>query len=109
MLSLKKNSEFQKVFKNGKWYGAEYISLYVEKNKNDFNKIGIAVGKKVAKSVKRNRMRRLIREAYRKNENQIITGYNIVIVLKNDVNVETLTFETVQKDLVKALRKAEII
>ncbi len=110
MLTLKKNYEFQNVFNKGKWYGGDLITIYVYDTLTDEpNKLGFAVGKKVAKSVKRNRIRRVIREAYRLNEYRIFKGKNIVIVWKNGIDSSKATFEDVQADLLKCLKKADLL
>lgn len=110
MLTLKKNFDFQKIFKKGKWYGGNLLNVYVIKNYKESNYIGVAVGKKVSKSsVKRNRIRRLIKESYRLNEYRIINGLNIVIVWKTDKAFELANFHDIQKDLLYCFKNANIL
>lgn len=109
MLTLKKNYEFQNVFKKGNWYGGDLLSIYILKNNKNSNYIGVAVGKKVSKSsVKRNRIRRLIKEAYRLEENKIIKGINIIIVWKTTSSFELANFKDITKDLNICFEKAGI-
>lgn len=63
--TLKKNYEFKNVLSRGKYFSGNYIDIYIKKNRKNLNFIGIAVGVKLAKAVKRNRIKRLIRENYR--------------------------------------------
>jgi len=56
--------------------------LYVMKNDLGINRLGITVGKKFGKSVKRNRMKRLIRENYRLYEEFVKKGYDLVFVAR---------------------------
>ena len=109
MLTLKKSSEFQDVFKTGKWSSSDTLVTYTKKINSEENKVGVAVSKKIGKSVVRNRLKRLAREAYRKNETKILAGFNIVIVYKNNINIENLTFDNVEKDLFKCLKKANLL
>lgn len=109
MLTLKKSSEFQDVFKTGKWSSADTLVTYTKKINSEENKVGVAVSKKIGKSVVRNRLKRLAREAYRKNENKILAGFNIVIVYKNNVQIDELTYAIVEKDLFKCLKKANLL
>jgi len=51
---LKKNSEFLRLYKKGKFFAGKNIVLYVMKNDLGINRLGITVGKKFGKSVKRN-------------------------------------------------------
>ena len=66
--SLKKNKDFQVVYKNGKSYANRYLVLYVRENGMDKNRLGISVSKKVGNSVVRHHLTRLIRESYRLQE-----------------------------------------
>ena len=63
--SLKRNSDFQRVYREGKSYANHYLVLYVLQNQTERNRLGISVSKKVGNSVVRHRMARLIRESYR--------------------------------------------
>ena len=78
--SLKKNEQFQFVYKNGKSYANKYLIMYVKKNGLEKNRIGISVSKKVGNSVIRHRVTRLVRESYRLHENIFNSGLDIVIV-----------------------------
>lgn len=78
--SLKKNEQFQFVYKNGKSYANKYLIMYVKKNGLEKNRIGISVSKKVGNSVVRHRVTRLVRESYRLHESIFNSGLDIVIV-----------------------------
>ena len=78
--SLRKNQQFQFVYKNGKSYANKYMVMYVKKNGLGINRLGISVSKKVGNSVVRHRVKRLIKESYRLHENIFNSGLDIVIV-----------------------------
>ena len=80
--SLKKNHQFQFVFRNGKSYANKYLVMYVKENGLDKNRIGISVSKKVGNSVVRHRVTRLLRESYRLHESIFNSGLDIVIVAR---------------------------
>lgn len=110
MLTLKKSHEFQKVLKKGAWHNGNLLNVYTIKNGKASNNLGFAVGKKVTKSsVKRNRIRRLMKEAYRINENKLNTGFNIVIVWKTNCSFELANFHDIQNDLLYCLKKANLL
>ena len=80
--SLKKNHDFQKVYKNGTSKGNRYLVMYVLKNRYMKNRLGISVSKKVGNSVVRHRLTRLIRESYRLNETDFDSNLDIVVVVR---------------------------
>ena len=81
--SLKKNHDFQFVYKNGKSYANKYLVMYILKNNTEKNRLGISVSKKVGNSVVRHRVTRLIRESYRLHETIFNSGLDMVVVARN--------------------------
>ena len=81
--SLKKNQDFQKVYRKGTSQANRYLVMYVLKNGHMENRLGISVSKKVGNSVVRHRITRLIRESYRLNETLFERGLDIVVVARN--------------------------
>ena len=54
--SLKKNKDFQVVYKNGKSYANRYLVLYIRENGMDKNRLGISVSKKVGNKIEERRV-----------------------------------------------------
>ena len=81
--SLKKNHQFQFVYKNGKYYANKYLVMIIKENGLGNNRIGISVSKKVGNSVVRHRVTRLIRESYRLHESTFNSGLDIVVVARS--------------------------
>lgn len=80
--SLKKNVDFQNVYKKGKCYSNRLLVMYVLPNNMKKNRLGISASKKVGNSVVRHRFARLIRESYRLHEEIFNSGLDIVVVAK---------------------------
>ena len=80
--SLKKNRDFQQVYKRGTSKANRYLVMYVLPNQHMMNRLGISVSKKVGNSVVRHRLTRLIRESYRLNEAEFEKGLDIVVVAR---------------------------
>jgi len=70
-VSLKKNSEFQHVYKNGTAKGSKILVSFVVQNGLDVNRLGVTVSKKMGKAVMRNLLRRRIKEAFRTLEQDL--------------------------------------
>ncbi len=82
--SLKKNRDFQVVYKKGKSYANKYLVMYVLERDPacDKNRIGISVSKKVGNSIVRHRLTRLVRESYRLQESRFQRGLDIVVICR---------------------------
>lgn len=80
--SLKKNSDFQKVYRKGRSYANRYLVMYTLENGTECNRIGISVSKKVGNSIVRHRLKRLIKEAYRLQEDIFQSGLDIVVIAR---------------------------
>ena len=80
--SIKKNSEFQSIYKGRNSYANRLLVMYVTENEKLGNRIGISVSKKVGNSVVRHHITRLIREIFRLNNDKLKTGLNIIIVAR---------------------------
>ena len=81
--SLKKNRDFQVVYKSGRSYANKYLVMYIMENHQDKNRLGISVSKKVGNSVVRHHITRLIRESYRLHEKIFNSGLDIVVIARN--------------------------
>jgi ribonuclease P protein component len=80
--SLKKNRDFQQVYRTGKSYANRLLVMYVLKNELDKNRFGISVSKKVGNSVVRHHITRLLRESYRLHEEMFHNGLDIVVIAR---------------------------
>ena len=80
--SLKKNRDFQIVYKQGKSYANRYFIMSVLENDQSCNRLGISVSKKVGNSVVRHHIKRLVRESYRLHEDMFNSGLNIVVIAR---------------------------
>ena len=79
-----KNKDFQIIYKKGKSYANKYLIMYVLNNKEEENRLGISVSKKVGNSVVRHRITRLVRESYRLQKDKFQTGYDIVVIARSN-------------------------
>lgn len=107
--TLKKNYEFKNVLSKGKFYVGKYVTIYIKKNNKKENYIGIAVSTKVAKAVKRNKIKRIIRESFRLNKNKLTKGNDIVFMWNKNANIKELSFYLINKEIIDLFEKAKII
>lgn len=77
-MTLKK--EFERVFHEGKTFKDAKIVLYVTGNGLQHSRLGLVVSKKVGNAVRRNRVKRLLREAYRLNKHLLRPHVDIIAI-----------------------------
>ena len=95
--SLKKNSDFQKVYREGKSYANRFLVMYILENGTGSNRVGISVSKKVGNSVVRHRIIRLVRESYRLQEDMFNSGLDMVVIAR--VHAKGKSFEEIRSAL----------
>ncbi|HHV98728.1 MAG TPA: ribonuclease P protein component [Clostridiaceae bacterium] len=104
---LKKNYEFQRIFKKGRFHAGRFMTLYALENRSGTNRLGITASRKVGKSVKRNRIKRLIRENYRLIEDKIESGYDIVFVARESSIMPE--FDDIRKEMKYLLKRLNLL
>ena len=72
--SLKKNKDFQIVYRTGNSLANRSLVMYKKENGLGKNRLGISVSKKVGNSVVRHHLTRLVRESYRLQEEHFKCG-----------------------------------
>ena len=77
---LRKRKEFQLVFDKGKRYGNDQLKIYALSNGDPVSRLGLVVGRKFGNSPRRNRFKRILREAYRLNKSLLNNGADIVVI-----------------------------
>ena len=102
-ISLNRNKDFKRLYYRGKSAADAALVLYCQKSRDNRIKLGITVSKKLGNAVKRNRIKRRIREAYRLSEEFVKPGYHLVIVARN--KSARIPFALLQKSLLDLMKK----
>ena len=105
--TLKKNYEFRRLYSKGKSAATPFLVVYARKSKRHTNRIGFTVSNKLGNAVKRNRVRRRLREIYRLNEQQFQCGWDIVVVARSRCVVAD--FQSITKAYLALAAKAGIL
>lgn len=82
---ITRNDEFKKVFLEGKRIESNNLIFFFLRNRYKFNRLGIIVKKEIGKAVDRNKVKRRIREAYRRINEKLFQGYDIIIIAKKSI------------------------
>lgn len=100
-ISLKQNHEFRRLYHRGKSAANRHLVLYCRKNSLGVNRLGLTVSAKLTGAVGRNRIKRLLREAYRLNEEKFEKGVDLVLVARS--RAVGATYKEIEKSLLRAL------
>ncbi len=107
-VSLNRNEQFLKVYRTGKRSYHKFFTLYYLPNGLEYNRLGFKVNKKLAKAVRRNRLRRLLRESYRILEDEIITGYDFVLAAREG-SLDSNSYDDVSKIVYSMFNRARLL
>ena len=98
-----RRDEFRRAYDNGQKMQARYFTAFVLPNSGEQPRLGITATRKVGKAVRRNRARRLVREAFRKNKWLAPRGVDIVINVKQSLT--EASYQDFEADFVAFLER----
>ncbi|MBB5174782.1 ribonuclease P protein component [Texcoconibacillus texcoconensis] len=102
---LKKNEEFQEVFKKGKSFANRQLVLYKCENQNQEHfRVGLSVSKKIGNAVVRNQIKRYLREAIRHMDPPLKGGYDYIVIARKPIR--NMSSNDIQKSLHHVSKKA---
>jgi len=105
---IKKEKDFETVFKNSKSLRNDLIVFKITNNKAETNRFGFVVSKKISKSaVVRNRVKRRLAEAIRSMIGGMKKGVDLVLIALPGIEKEN--FSEVKKAVEEALTKAKLV
>ena len=104
---LKDNRDFQRLYHKRKRSVSGLFAVYYRQNGTPDVRIGITAGKKLGCAVKRNRIRRQIREVLRLSSDSLNPGFDIVIVARTRAIGKA--WQELQEDLLNLLRSGGLI
>ncbi|MFA6897347.1 MAG: ribonuclease P protein component [Patescibacteria group bacterium] len=106
---LRKQKDFDRVFgKGGSFFSQDFLALKVAPNDFACSRFGFIVSNKISKSaVKRNRIKRLLRESVRLRWAQIKPGFDVALMARADVSERS--FEDVDKAVDSLLKKSGLL
>lgn len=107
IITLCRNNDFRRIYNRGKSHVTPVCVIYVSRNRTKNVRIGITTSKKIGNAVKRNRARRVIKEALREIYPNIKPGYDIVIVARGKTPFVKST--DIKKHINKQLGKAGLL
>jgi ribonuclease P protein component len=100
---VRRRSDFLRVQRSGRRVATRSFLLFARRNGLGHGRLGITVSKRVGNAVRRNRVKRLVREVYRLNREMFPSDADLVVVAKKAATVDD--YEEVRAELTRAARK----
>ncbi len=100
-LKIQKSSEFKEILDKGKRLNTEHYTLVYTPNSLGSPRLGLVVGKRCGNAVKRNRIKRVLREVFRRNK-PLFDSLDMLIIGKK--NGETLGYGRAKEEIAEAIR-----
>jgi ribonuclease P protein component len=104
---LTRSEDFKRVRQFGKSYAHPLVVLVAQVNDQTKIRVGVAAGRTVGSAVKRNRAKRLLREASRTLIPSLASGWDLLLIARPAL-ISSSLFD-VQEALVTLLRRAKLI
>lgn len=105
---VKKNSEFQEVFKKGTSIANRQFVVYrLKKEEQKFFRIGLSVSKKIGNAVVRNQVKRYIRQVFLELKDDVKDQYDYVIIARKPA--ADMDFHEIKKSLIHVLKKSKVL
>ena len=103
---VKKSSEIEGIIKNKQSKGNSYFVVYKKKNHENIHfRFAVSVSKKYGNAVKRNKIKRQIREIISKSK--IINDIDVFVVVK--IKASNLIFTEIKKNIEMLIKKQDIL
>jgi len=99
---LRKSNDFRRVFVKGKRNATRYFVLYSLPNHLDFPRLGIQVKRKIGTAVKRNYLKRIARETFRKAKSEFQIPVDLVLIVEKEMT--TLGYQQFERIFRAALQ-----
>ena len=99
---IRENYLFRRLYRKGKSQVSPCMAIYYHRG-GKANRLGITTTKKIGKAVARNRARRVILESYRLLEDEMPSGWDLVIVART--RAANAKMQVVKAELEEFLKK----
>jgi len=104
---LTRSEDFKRVRLHGKSYAHPLVVLVTQASESSHVRVGVTVGKTTGTAVRRNRSKRLLREAMRPLLPSLASGWNLILIARP--TLVSASLEETRAALMTLLRRAKLI
>ena len=104
---LRRQKDFDRVYRKGKSVGSRYVVIFTLKNHLPYPRTAFLASKKGGNSVQRNRARRLMKESMRLTEIQLPEGYDYIFIARN--TIKDAKCPQVRRSMEEALKRTGVL
>jgi len=103
---IRKRGEFEEIFRSAKRVNRENLRVYYALNKRNISRFAVVTGRKLGKAVLRNRLKRIIREIYRRNKSVFGNGVDWIFIPKGKWEVVNYSYiERILLDVINGIEE----
>ena len=84
---IRKRRDYQAIYQEGKRVHSKSFIILFKPNNEGTTRFGITVSKKVGNAVRRNRIKRLLREYFRLNRDLFRDSTDVVVIARKDISL----------------------
>ena len=106
-VTVKQNGDFRRIYRRGRSAVAGGVVVYCLKNRKGMSRLGITVSTKLGHAVVRNRVRRRLRELYRLHRQEMLPGYDLIVVAR--VRAVEMPYAKLEKQYLRCLAQLGLL
>lgn len=82
---IRKKKDFLSLYRNGSRFRGRHFSLVFRPNELGFSRLAVVVSKKVGPAVIRNKVKRRVRELFRRNKTVLPEATDVIVVTRPEI------------------------
>ena len=104
---IKNRKDFARVWETGKKGETVSAVFFFLKNNLPFSRLGLKLSKKVGNAVRRNRIKRILREIYRRNKKDMTEKADLVLIPKQGIQDDYWKLDAEFQTIIKRINAVE--
>ena len=106
-VTVKENGDFRRIYRSGRSAVSGGVVVYCLKNRKGMSRLGVTVSTKLGHAVVRNRVRRRLRELYRLHKEELLPGYDLIVVAR--VRAVETDYQKLDRTYLRLLEQLDLL